>query len=508
MRGPKKDSVMNIRHWLPVVFVYLLVGGTPVLAQDLAGLLEEAERTAPAPVPARQAEGPARPASPTPEKRHPRPGATEAATATSRVKAVFRERYSGPLRPADKAALAGEILELLKSTTNKADRWALQAESLRLASEGGQVDLAISTAKALTGEFQVELVDLMFDVLKQLSSSAPATAAGRLASECAAIVRTAVDRGQFETAAKAILLAKGLARKGKDPELVAQINRLAMMVKDREKMDKRLTAVLEELKASPAETELNAEAGLLLCLLKGRWAEGLPLLMKAGNPSLARLAQLELNGAKTLREQIALGDAWWSLAESQKGPMEDAAQQRSLQFYNEAVSGAEGLERAMLEKRIASLSGSGAGSGETVALADLQELESMEVYGGVTKNGTFNGQAYTCGGVPYAKGIYTPPKSQSTAMIAFRPPAGARRLKGGAGVFSMAGKDDQPASAMTMEIAIDSDVVWRSPALTAREQIARFDVPLNNGTRVELRTRAAGNNASCWGAWLDPVFVK
>ena len=162
----------------------------------------------------------------------------------------------------------------------------------------------------------------------------------------------------------------------------------------------------------------------------------------------------------------------------------------------------------MLEKRIASLSGSGPGSGETVALADLQELETAELYSGVTKNGTFNGQAYTCGGVEYTKGIYTPPKTQSTAMIAFRPPAGARRLRGGAGVFSMAGKDNQPGSAITMEIAIDGDVVWKSPALVAREQMARFDVPLNNGSRVELRTRTAGNNASCWGAWLDPVFVK
>ena len=177
-------------------------------------------------------------------------------------------------------------------------------------------------------------------------------------------------------------------------------------------------------------------------------------------------------------------------------------------FYNQAVVGLEGLERAVLEKRIAAISASGAGTGQAVALADLQELETADVYSGVTKNGTFNGQSYTCGGLEYSKGIYTPPKAQSTAMIAYRAPPGARRLKGGAGVFSLAGKDNQPASAMTMEIAVDGEVVWRSPAFTAREQAARFDVPLNNATRVELRTRAAGSNASCWGAWLDPVFVK
>ena len=518
------EVVMNMRRWLPIVLVCLLAGGTAALSQDLAALLEEAERAAPAPVLAPPADDPGRtPAAARPavvdadaseasrstqDRRTPLPAAAEALTATSRVKAVFRERYSGALKPADKAALATEILELLKSTSNQADRWALLSEALRLASEGGQVDLAIATAKTLSGEFQVESADMMLTVLKQLSSSAPPAAASRLASECAAVARRAANWGQFETATKAIVVAKAMARKGKDPDLVAQINRLTIMVKDREKMDKRLTTVLADLKGSPTDTALNAEAGLLLCLLQDRWAEGLPLLMKAGNPALARLAQLELNDANTLREQIALGDAWWSLAESQKSPMQDAAQQRALRFYNEAVNGAEGLERAMLEKRIASLSGSGPGSGETVALADLQELETAELYSGVTKNGTFNGQAYTCGGVEYTKGIYTPPKTQSTAMIAFRPPAGARRLRGGAGVFSMAGKDNQPGSAITMEIAIDGDVVWKSPALVAREQMARFDVPLNNGSRVELRTRTAGNNASCWGAWLDPVFVK
>ena len=186
---------MNMRRWLPIVLVCLLAGGTAALSQDLAALLEEAERAAPAPVPAPPADDPGRaPAAARPavvdadaseasrstqDRRTPLPAAAEALTATSRVKAVFRERYSGALKPADKAALATEILELLKSTSNQADRWALLSEALRLASEGGQVDLAIATAKTLSGEFQVESADMMLTVLKQLSSSAPPAAASR-----------------------------------------------------------------------------------------------------------------------------------------------------------------------------------------------------------------------------------------------------------------------------------------------------------------------------------------
>lgn len=99
-------------------------------------------------------------------------------------------------------------------------------------------------------------------------------------------------------------------------------------------------------------------------------------------------------------------------------------------------------------------------------------------------------------------------KAQGSTMIAYRPLPTARRLKGGAGVFSLAGKENQPACAMTMEVAIAGEDVWNSPTLTAREQTARFDAPLNNATRVKSRTRAVGNNASCWAAWLNPVIVK
>jgi len=73
---------------------------------------------------------------------------------------------------------------------------------------------------------------------------------------------------------------------------------------------------------------------------------------------------------------------------------------------------------------------------------------------------------------------------------------------------SLASKENQPACAMTMKVAIDGEVGWNLPLLTAREQAAQCDVPQSNATRVEFRTRAVGNNASCWGAWLDPVIVK
>lgn len=515
---------MTIQATLCSVCVWLIVSGSSAQSQTLADLLEQADDSkppasldkpageparsaAPLPVQGRPvADGAAKPA---PHRRAPVPSESDASAALARVKVVFREQYAGSLRSADKARLAKEMLDLLESTTTKADRWALQSEAMHLASEGGQVDLAVATARKFTTEFQVDAGETIYGVLKELSMSASTDAIGRLAAECIVVARSALDEGSSAAATKAIALAKALARKAKDGDLVAQVNRLSIAAKEREKTDKRLATVMAELKETPADPELSAEAGLILCLTQNRWAVGLPMLMKGGNPALARLAQLEANGAKTVKEQVALGNAWWAWAETQKGQMQDAAQQRAITFYNEAVAGSEGLERAMLEKRIASIALGGGGTGETIALADLQESETAEVYGGVTKDGTFNGVAYTCGGVKHPKGIYTAPKSQGTAMVAFRPPPGSRRLRGTVGVFTVAGKEiEQPGSAMTMEVAVDGQVVWTSPPLTKREQVAKFDVAIDRASRVELRTRAAGNNASCWGAWLDPVFVK
>lgn len=495
-----------------------LVLASPAEAQTLADLLEQAEAmeaaaTPPATVKPVPPQRPAADQKPPPtaaaDRRLPTPRGNEANASIARVQAVFQEKYAGPLKDADKAALCGELLALLESTQTPADRWALMTEALRLASEAGDVASATATTSKLAAEFQISLLEVKFGSLKELAANTPPASLSSLATECLTLARLAIDAGDFECATKSVALAKAAARRGKNNDLAAVANRIAVAIKDREKVAKRMESLREELAQSPDDPALNAEVGLILCLQENKWPQGLPKLLKAEDPALRKLAQLEINGAVNLRERVAVGNAWWAWAETQKAPFNDAGRQRALGYYNEALEEAQGLERAMLEKRIASISQAGPGSGEAIALASLQETDTAEVYGGVTKDGTFNGVPYTCGGVKHPKAIYTAPKSQGTAMIAFRPPPGSRRLRGTTGVFSVAGKEnEQPGSAMVMEIVVDGKTVWQSPKLAQREQTAKFDVALDNAARVELRTRATGNNASCWGAWLDPVFVK
>jgi len=66
------------------------------------------------------------------------------------------------------------------------------------------------------------------------------------------------------------------------------------------------------LAKKPDDPEANFTAGKYLCLVKGDWDKGLPLLAKGSDAKLKELAQKELAGPKDAAEQAAVGDGWWA----------------------------------------------------------------------------------------------------------------------------------------------------------------------------------------------------
>jgi hypothetical protein len=83
-------------------------------------------------------------------------------------------------------------------------------------------------------------------------------------------------------------------------------------------------------------------------------------------------------------------------------------------------------------------------------------------------------------------------------------------MRGRVGIFTPqhAKPKDQPAAPLTFQIVADGEVVWTSPPLQRRDDMAAFDVAIRNASRVELRTKCTGHNNNGWGAWLDPTIIK
>jgi hypothetical protein len=462
--------------------------------------------------PAEPAAPPNPPVAQAADPRIPVPSAEARRTSTARVKEIYAEDYAAAGPPAKKAEFAKRLVEQAAATADHADRWALLTEALRLATDAGDTTTALPLIDRIPTEFAIERNGSRLEALTRLATKAAGPAVEEVASASLDVARDADKAGDEDVAAKAVTLASGIARKTKNAGLLADATRLQQKTKERQRVAKELEPLLEKVQASPADPDVNLEAGRALCLKADRWTEGLPLLAKGSDAGLARVATLEAADPKTPADLIRLADGWWDWGDGQKPPWKLPAQTHAAVLYGRVVNELQGLDKARVEKRIASVAAAGGGTGQMMFLADLQETEVRDVLDehAFARDGKLYGKPFAVKGKQYAKAIMSLPRANSTAVVVYKLPAGAVRLRGHVGIFTpvYAKRDDQPASPLTFEIVADGKVVWTSPGLKKRDDTALFDVAIRNASKLELRTAAAGHNTNAWAAWLDPLIVK
>jgi WD40 repeat protein len=116
---------------------------------------------------------------------------------------------------------------------------------------------------------------------------------------------------------------------------------------------RRALAVMEDKPADPAA---NSTAGRYLCLVKGDWQQGVPMLALGSDAALRGVAMMEVRGADSTKEQAAIADAWWDLAPTRPSPEREKLLLRAGSWYR-AVEPAlpGGLARLKIEHRLAEI---------------------------------------------------------------------------------------------------------------------------------------------------------
>ena len=442
--------------------------------------------------------------------RSPVPNKDASETSSARLKEIFGNELTAAVSPKSKSALAKQFVTQADATENAADRWVLLSEALRLATDAGDAVTAIPLIDRIPAEYEVEGRASRLEALSRLVPKVAQAESTDLARRCLDLARDIEGSVAKDLAPRAVSVATAAARKSKNADLVAEATRLAAKQKDRQKIDKELQSIRAKLNVAPDDPELRLEAGQFLCFRAGQWKEGLLLLEKGSDPQLAAIARIELASETSSADHVRLGDAWWEWAETQKSAVKVAAQMAAARHYSSALPETDGLEKARLEKRLNTSASASGGTGEAAPLALLPEIDVVGAQNGMSKNGTFNGKPFTCRGKKYPTAVLTHPSDKGTAKISFRVPAGVRRLRGTAGIFSLDGTPpaQQPGSPIVMSIVADGEVLWTSPQFTAREQSVAFDVDIAGCVRLELHTTSVGAANTSWGAWLDPVLVK
>jgi hypothetical protein len=301
-------------------------------------------------LPATPAATPSAPQAPV--RKLPLPDAGALQRAERQIKDVFREEYARKI-PAERANLAREFATLAVGTEDDpAARFVLLRESADLASGSGEIEAALET---------LELLGRSFEYDAGPSRTALYAAAARSAvrpEDCLKYAQLflkladeALAEERLEAADKAASEGLQMAKKAKNLSLVTRLDVRAKEIAERKSAQEVLRKAKETLAQNPRDPESNRILGEHECFIRGNWERGLDYLSRGSDVILQDAAKRDLARPATWADQIALGDAWWDLAEKKEDSVRTGIRRRADYWYEKGESQATGILRLRVTQR-------------------------------------------------------------------------------------------------------------------------------------------------------------
>jgi hypothetical protein len=271
----------------------------------------------------------------------PVPDDAAQAKALKNVQDIYRDQLKQAVTPDQKLALAKKLLsEGLATADDPAGRFVLLKMARDLDAAQGDLNAANEIIDRLAGDYEVAPLEMKYETLLAAAKS-PLTSV-EYSAKLNAFADEAVAADRFDFAKRAIVAAIKLKV---DPALHKQFVAHQKEVGEVESEFHRLKASRDSLETNPDDPDANLAVGKFDCLVKGDFVNGLPLLAKGSDKTLAEFAKLDLAQSVDAAEQVQLADGWWATG---KKP----AQLRAKQLYEGAMPRLTGIARTKVEKRI------------------------------------------------------------------------------------------------------------------------------------------------------------
>ena len=227
------------------------------------------------------------------------------------VREIYADDYSTAIGADNKLVLSKTLLEQAAKTTDGSDRWVLVNESLRLATEAGDLNAGGKSLEVLARQFSVDSLLFQLEMLTKLAQKPTPKAIEELARACLKLAENASESGHLNSGigAKSLAVAVSLAKRSKNQSLLAEVTQGAVAVREHEKDLKETAAIEAELESSLDDPDICLKAGKHYCFKLDDWPRGLILLAKGSDTDLSRLAVAENNLQNTAAAVLTMADA-------------------------------------------------------------------------------------------------------------------------------------------------------------------------------------------------------
>jgi hypothetical protein len=283
------------------------------------------------------------------------PDSAAQAKALSLIHDVYGKEYEQAKTSEQKTALARKLLaEADKAKAEPASYFCLLRVARDIAIAAGDAGTALDAVARLAAAYDVDALAMKVEAVEGAEKAARNSAQLKaVAREAFGLMDEVVAADAYEQAEQLGPLAGAGPRRGHDYPLARQIAARLNEVKTAQQEYQAVAGAREVLNKSPGDPDANLAVGRYLCLVKGDWQTGIPMLALGSDAALKALAVKELKSPDTTDAQVELGDGWWDLGQSKKGPEKQALMRRAGAWYGRARANLNpGLIQAKVEKRL------------------------------------------------------------------------------------------------------------------------------------------------------------
>ena len=283
----------------------------------------------------------------------PVPDGSAIEVAEKLVKDVYKAEYAKK-KPADQLELASKLLKSAEETKEpSAAKFVMLREARDLAARGGDVAMALDAALATSQSFALKLAEIKAAVLEAAEKAkiAPARSIAEAALES---LDDAIRADDYPNADRILKVALSSASRANVAVMSASIAQRGKEIDAIRKAFDSLEPVRKALAANPTDPAASAKFGRFLCLLKGDWEAGLPLLAQGDDERLKAAAVLDLKET-TAAGRAAVADRWLEVVEKIELVERVETRVRAYHSYLVAANELVGLDKSRVEKRIADL---------------------------------------------------------------------------------------------------------------------------------------------------------
>ncbi len=252
-------------------------------------------------------------------------------------------------------ALAKLMESLADENLGADERYVVLATAISLASQTGDADEWLKAANALVETFDVDATKEKTRLLTEfLKASKPNAQVKPIVEEAIEMSQAAAKEHQFSEALALLGSVDTVLRRAADgATLKPLVTEARSTITAREKEWKAYQAAKTKLESKPDDSAANLTVGRWFIVQNGDWTKALPFLIKVSDPKWKAAAELERGMPTDVMMQVAVGDAWWDIAQKENGTAKTALLVHAGEWYQLAIPNlTSALKKQVVAKRL------------------------------------------------------------------------------------------------------------------------------------------------------------